>query len=87
MAVSSCRLCTGNRSGGWLPIVDPVRLTEFWKRMDTRFGESYARSYAVDHVLSTLGGRTVDRALADGDDPKLVWRAVCDATQAPASER
>lgn len=55
--------------------------------MDDRFGEAYARSYAADQVLSTLGSRTVDRALTDGDDPKLVWRAVCDATQAPASER
>lgn len=64
-----------------------VRLTEFWKRMDARFGEAYARSYAADQVLSTLGGRTVERALADGDDAKLVWRAVCDATNAPASER
>jgi hypothetical protein len=64
-----------------------VRLTEFWKRMDSRFGEAYARSYAADQVLSTLGGRTVERALAEGDDVKLVWLAVCDATNAPASER
>lgn len=70
-----------------MPILDPVRLTEFWKRMETRFGAAYARSYAADQVLATLGGRTVDRALADGDDAKLVWRAVCDATDAPASER
>jgi hypothetical protein len=70
-----------------VPIVDPVRLTEFWKRMEARFGAAYARSYAADQVLSTLGGRTVDRALADGDDAKTVWRAVCDATGAPASER
>lgn len=64
-----------------------MRLTEFWKRMETRFGTAYARSYAADQVLSTLGGRTVDRALADGDDAKTVWRAVCEATNAPASER
>ncbi len=64
-----------------------VRLTEFWRRMEARFGGAYARSYAADQVLSTLGGRTVERALADGDDVKLVWRAVCDATGAPASER
>ena len=55
--------------------------------METRFGPAYARSYAADQVLSTLGGRTVDRALADGEDAKAVWRAVCDATGAPASER
>lgn len=55
--------------------------------METRFGTAYARSYAADQVLSELGGRTVERALADGEDAKQVWRAVCDATHAPASER
>jgi hypothetical protein len=55
--------------------------------MDTRFGASYARSYAADQVLATLGSRTVLQALADGEDAKDVWRAVCEATNAPASER
>lgn len=55
--------------------------------MDTRFGAAYARSYAVDQVLPTLASRTVQQALDDGDDVKLVWRAVCDAVDAPASER
>ena len=55
--------------------------------MDARFGPSYARSYATDQVLSTLGSRTVLQALEQGEDAKSVWRAVCDATQAPASER
>ena len=64
-----------------------MRLTEFWKRMDARFGPAYARSYAADQVLAELGGRTVERALAEGEDAKTVWRAVCDATGAPASER
>ncbi|MBW3639748.1 MAG: DUF3046 domain-containing protein [Actinobacteria bacterium] len=64
-----------------------MRLTEFWRRMEARFGASYARSYAADQVLATLGGRTVLQALADGDDVKLVWRAVCEALELPASER
>ena len=64
-----------------------VRLTEFWSRMDTRFGSVYAQSYAADQVLAELGGRTVREALAAGEDAKVVWRAVCDATAAPASER
>ena len=64
-----------------------VRLTEFWRRMETRFGVAYARSFASDQVLSQLGSRTVDEALAQGEEAKLVWRAVCDATGAPASER
>lgn len=70
-----------------MPIVDPVRLTEFWTRMENSFGGAYARSFAADQVLSTLGGRTVERALADGDDVKAVWRAVCAARPVPASER
>ena len=55
--------------------------------MDDKFGPLYARSYAADQVLAELGGRTVDQALSPGDDAKGVWRAVCDATAAPASER
>jgi hypothetical protein len=55
--------------------------------MERRFGEVYAYSWAADVVIAELGSRTVDQALAQGEDAKSVWRAVCDATQAPASER
>lgn len=55
--------------------------------MERRFGVGYARSWAADQVLAELGSRTVEQALRDGDDVKGVWRAVCDATSAPASER
>ena len=53
-----------------------VRLTEFWARMRKQFGDGYAESVAKDQVLSGLGSRTVDQALADGEDVKVVWRAV-----------
>lgn len=55
--------------------------------MEARFGAAYAHSYAADQVLPTLSSRTVLQALQDGDDPKQVWRAVCDAVDAPAAER
>jgi len=64
-----------------------MRQTEFWQRMQRRFGDSYARSYAADQVLSTLAGRTVLQALSDGEDAKAVWRAVCEATDVPAQDR
>ncbi len=64
-----------------------MRLTEFWNRMERRFGVTYARSYAADMVIAELGSRTVDQALAAGEDAKSVWRAVCEATAVPASER
>ncbi|MCU1587372.1 MAG: hypothetical protein JWN31_865 [Frankiales bacterium] len=64
-----------------------MRLTDFWQRMERRFGATYARSYASDMVIAELGSRTVLQALAQGDDVKDVWRAVCDATSAPAADR
>jgi hypothetical protein len=64
-----------------------VRLTEFWERMRAQFGEAYADSVAKDHVLSALGSRTVNQALADGEDVKVVWRAVCDAFRIPERRR
>jgi len=60
-----------------------VRLTVFWERMAEFFGEAYASSVAKDHVLATLGGRSVDKALADGEDVKVVWRAVCESFNVP----
>jgi hypothetical protein len=53
-----------------------VRLTDFWQRMELAFGHAYARSVAADQVLATLGGRTVDEALAAGEETVQVWRAV-----------
>ncbi len=60
-----------------------MRLTAFWDRMRAQFGETYAESVAKDHVLTTLGGRTVNQALADGEDAKTVWRAVCETFNVP----
>jgi hypothetical protein len=54
-----------------------MRLTEFWRRMNAHFGETYAESWARDYVIAPLGGRTVAQALADGESVKTVWRAVC----------
>ncbi len=55
--------------------------------MSSHFGSSYAESIAADHVLSELGGRTIRQALADGEDVKAVWRAVCLTFDVPARER
>ena len=64
-----------------------VRLTAFWERMNAQFGEAYAASVAKDQVLARLAGRTVQQALADGIDPKIVWAAVCDTFELPESRR
>jgi hypothetical protein len=53
-----------------------VRLTDFWHRLEQVFGPGYARSVANDQVLAELGGRTIDQALAAGEETVVVWRAV-----------
>ena len=55
--------------------------------MRAQFGDTYAESVAKDYVVSSLGGRTVNRALADGEDAKVVWRAVCETFDVPESLR
>lgn len=64
-----------------------MRLTTFWQRMRVHFGVAYADSFARDHVMSELGGRTVIQALDDGWEAKDVWRAVCTAMDVPAARR
>lgn len=64
-----------------------MRLTDFWERMNEHFGAAYADSFARDHVMSELGGRTVHEALAEGWDAKDVWRAVCAAMEVPGHLR
>jgi hypothetical protein len=68
-------------------ILAPMRLTIFWERMRAHFGDAYADTFARDHVMSELGGRTVYQALEDGWEVKDVWRAVCAAMDVPASHR
>ena len=60
-----------------------MRLTEFWARMREQFGDAYAESVAKDFVLSGLGDRTVNKALAEGEDAKVVWRAVAETFHVP----
>nr|WP_205861141.1 DUF3046 domain-containing protein [Planosporangium flavigriseum] len=51
-------------------------MTDFWDRLDQVFGPGYARSVAHDQVLSQLNGRTIEQALAAGEQTVRVWRAV-----------
>ena len=51
-------------------------MTDLRTRLDATFGPEYAASVARDQVLTQLGGRTIDEALAQGDEVLAVWRAV-----------
>ncbi|KOT43214.1 hypothetical protein ADK41_06045 [Streptomyces caelestis] len=64
-----------------------MRLTVFWERMAECFGAGYADTFARDHVMSELGGRTVHEALAAGWNVKDVWQVVCAVMDVPAEKR
>jgi hypothetical protein len=64
-----------------------VRHTEFWERMREQFGPAYADAVARDQVISSLGGRSPEAALAAGIDPKQVWLAVCEHFELPVNIR
>ena len=53
-----------------------MRLTDLWGRLEATFGPGYAQSFARDQVLTQLNGRTIDQALAQGEETVAIWRAV-----------
>ncbi|MFY0409455.1 DUF3046 domain-containing protein [Solicola sp. PLA-1-18] len=64
-----------------------MRHSEFWDRMEQHLGLGYAQVWASTQVLGELGSRTVDEALASGEQPKTVWRAVWASLELPDRER
>ncbi|MFL6100959.1 MAG: DUF3046 domain-containing protein [Actinomycetales bacterium] len=54
-----------------------MRASEFWELMREEFGAGYAATLAREHVVSALGERTAQEALAAGVDARDVWLALC----------
>ncbi|WP_407342390.1 DUF3046 domain-containing protein [Pengzhenrongella phosphoraccumulans] len=64
-----------------------MRHREFWALVDEVFGEAYGRTLASDQVIGALGSRTAEQAIEDGDEPRTVWHALCDALEVPEARR
>ncbi len=64
-----------------------MRHTEFWARMESVLGPSYAAVWAGQQVLAGLQHRTVHEALEAGEPPKVVWRVVADSLSLPEHQR
>ena len=64
-----------------------MRHTELWSRLEQALGPAYARSWAHDFVITDLGGRTTEEALASGVEPKVIWAAVWRVLELPPSQR
>lgn len=74
-------------AGPGVRILARVRISELWVRLEAALGRSTAESWATDFVITDLDGRTVRQALADGENPVTVWRAVHAALDLPAAQR
>lgn len=64
-----------------------MRVSEFWARLEHHLGRTFAESWASDFVIGDLDGRTARQALADGEDPTRVWRAVHTALELSDRDR
>ncbi len=64
-----------------------MREREFWELLEEVFGRSYGRSLSRDQRLFKLDDRTVVEALADGEEPRVVWNVLCDQMDIPDSKR
>jgi hypothetical protein len=62
-----------------------MRLSEFRSLMDEEFGAGYAGVIENSMVLLELGDRTATVALAQGEEPRVVWQAICKANEVPKS--
>lgn len=64
-----------------------MRSTVFRRLMAEEFGRARAESLATDLVLSALGGRTANQALAAGVPAKEIWLAICEEFGIPPERR
>jgi hypothetical protein len=62
-----------------------MRLSEFRVLMDEEFGAAYAGVIEKDLVLTEFGDRTAAMCLADGENPREVWLAICKTNEVPKS--
>ncbi|MEY4452773.1 MAG: hypothetical protein RIT51_451 [Actinomycetota bacterium] len=60
-----------------------MRLSQFNELMTDEFGAEYAAVLRRDLVLGELADQTADKAIAGGEDPKVVWLALCKAAGVP----
>ena len=64
-----------------------MRYSEFRELVDDVFGPQVGRTLVADLSLDGVGDRTAAQALAEGEDPRAVWRALCDAMDVPEAQR
>lgn len=62
-----------------------MRLSEFRELMNDEFGEAYAEIIAKDLALTEHSDKSGEQLIAEGEDPKEVWLAICRQNGVPKS--
>lgn len=57
--------------------------TELWRRMGAHLPPGRLEAWADSVVMSGLGGRTVDEAIAAGMSFRDIWRVVAEKLEVP----
>lgn len=64
-----------------------MRRSEFTALADHVFGPALATTYVRELTLPALDQRTASDAIAEGEDVRRAWTALCDALDVPESRR
>lgn len=64
-----------------------MREAELRARLDQHLSRPRSLLWAQNHVIASLGQRTVDEALASGVSCKQVWRSAWAELELPEAER
>ena len=64
-----------------------MRYSDFWALVDEVLGRAHGRVLTAQLRLGALGDRTAEAALAENEDPRDVWHALCDELEIPDSQR
>ena len=70
-------------SSGAAATLEPMKVSEFRRAVETEFGAGFGRVLVRDTVVVALGNRTPDAALAAGVPAGEVWLALCRAHEVP----
>lgn len=60
-----------------------MRLSQFHELMADEFGKPHSEVLIRDLALFELGDKTASILLAQGEDPRQIWLAICRAQQVP----
>lgn len=60
-----------------------MRLSQFSELIQDEFGPDFAPVVLSDTRLGKLGDKTATELISSGEEPAVIWRAICEQLQVP----